>query len=187
VEHPGFDALMQSVYSGDERAVRSLVEEYGDLLARTVRRTLPDQLRAHADSADFIQETWLAFVRDLPKRRQFDSPAHLAQFLATVAKRRVIDGIRKAIGTTGDHPIPVSAPEESSCLEPFLSHDTPSQSVMRREFREIIIKELRPAHQVVARHILEGRSPDEVASTLGISTRTVMRVRDRLLVRLRTV
>jgi RNA polymerase sigma factor (sigma-70 family) len=182
-----FQALMARVYSGDEEAGRELFEDYGSLLLRVVRRHLSPALRKQVDSTDFIQETWLGFLRDLPKERNFESPAHLATFLATMARNKVVDAVRRGLileRNNVNREVPL---QENSTLQDQrrANLSTPSQSCIRRELLEKALDGLLPAHRFIGRRILDGRTPRVIAEELGLSVRTVERVRDRILERLK--
>jgi RNA polymerase sigma factor (sigma-70 family) len=181
-----FDELMKSAYGGDASAVRALHDEYREPLLLAIRKALPEQLRTHLDSGDFLQETWLQFLRDLSNRRHFESPEHLGKFLAVVAKRRIVDSIRKTLGVDGSRGKNVPLGDPEYVPDALISLETPSQSAIRREYQENLIQSLLPAHQVVARYIFEGLGAEDVAILLGISSRTVHRVRERLIEMLQT-
>lgn len=178
-----FRSLMDAVYRGDQEAARILFEEYGDLLLRVVRRHLNPLLRAQADSTDFIQETWLAFLKDVPKERTFDSPAQLASFLAVMARNKVVDAVRRGLILERNNiNREVSLQAHSLIRESLPSpQSTPSQACVRRELEHHLLQGLRPAHQCIARKLLDGRTPQVIAEELQVSVRTVERVRDRIL------
>lgn len=99
-------ALEDHFASGDDAALRLAYERYGRLVYGICRRTRPDA------AADLTQETFVAAWRG---RHRFD-PARgsLGAWLATIARNKVVDDLRRAqrrpIGpTAAQHPDEVLA------------------------------------------------------------------------------
>jgi RNA polymerase sigma-70 factor (ECF subfamily) len=84
------ESVLQRVARGDSAAVEECIEVHGGLVARIARRLAP----GGADVDDAIQEIFIALWRVAPR---FD-PARGSEpaFIATLARRRMIDRLRKA-------------------------------------------------------------------------------------------
>lgn len=77
---------LERISNGDERAVRELLDEYGDLVWRLAHRYLD---RADVDIDDSIQDV---FVEIWLSAKKYDSSkGSEAAFVATIAHRRLID------------------------------------------------------------------------------------------------
>ena len=182
-----FQKLLARMRRGDEAAARTLYEEYGTLLSRVVRRHLNSALRPHFDSIDFVQETWLEFLKDLPKERPFETPSKLAQYLANIARNKVIDSLRHALmrGIEDDSP-EISLDSKVAILDNLPGrHSTPSHAAMGKELFEFLVSDLRPVHSKIGRMLLESVNVEQIMESLGIGRRMVERVRVRLIEKLR--
>ncbi len=84
-----FRSLMRRVRDGSEEAAWELVQEYGELIRRAVRRALGEKLRPKFDSLDFVQIVWKSFFRARDRLDGFDRPQDLAAFLIGVARNKV--------------------------------------------------------------------------------------------------
>jgi RNA polymerase sigma factor (sigma-70 family) len=181
-----FQSLLQGVYRGDQGAATALYREYGTMILRVVRRHLHASARTRADSEDFVQEVWLAFVKDAPRERSFGTPAELAAFLAQIARNKVIDAVRRCLvlqyaNVAREQAIEAS-PKLSGRLAGCLS--TPSERAMRNELQERILSELLPAQRRIGSLIFAGKPLPLIAEETETSLRTVERVRKRILDRL---
>ena len=63
IDKHDFPSLMQQISMGSEDAAWELVERYGELIRRAVRRVLNKKLRSKFDSLDFVQLVWSSFFR----------------------------------------------------------------------------------------------------------------------------
>ena len=180
-----FQKLLARMRHGDQDAARALYEEYGALLSRVVRRHLNSALRSHFDSIDFVQETWLEFLKDMPATRTFETPSKLAKYLTTIARNKVIASLRRGLmrGFAGEADISLDSDE---VIRDNLrgTHSTPSQAAMGKELFEFLTKDLRPVHQEIGRMLLRGLSVEEIVEVLGVGQRMVERVRVRLIEKL---
>lgn len=181
-----FQQMLASVYRGDEAAAKALFGDFSPHLLRVIRHHLNLSVRTSADSEDFMQDVWLAFLKDLPKNRNFDTPEQLAAFLGQVARNKVIDTIRRCFTSQKanvnrevrlDH---FAAPDEMLAD----LHSTPSEKAIRNEVQENILKSLLPAHRHIGEMIFAGVPLAEIATATGLSLKTIERVRDRILVKL---
>jgi RNA polymerase sigma factor (sigma-70 family) len=142
--------------------------------------------RTRADSEDFVQEVWLAFVKDLPNERSFKTPAELAGFLAAIARNKVIDALRRCVVLQHANVACEQRIEADSELKDGLAGhgSTPSETAMRKEMQEHILESFLPAHRRIGGMILDGQELANIAETTGLSIRTIERIRSRILEKL---
>lgn len=178
-----FQELMVRVRAGDAQATRELFNEYGDLLVKVVRKYLHSALRSQVDSADFVQEVWLSFLQNPTAKPNFETPQHFGAFLATIARNKVIDGVRRGLMSAGYNVnCEVNLPTNPVPGNVAPAHcETPSKSAIRREIKDVLLQGLGPAYQKVGQRILSGIDPSVIAEEYGLSQRTVERIRKRIL------
>ncbi|MBM23587.1 MAG: RNA polymerase subunit sigma-24 [Gammaproteobacteria bacterium] len=81
--------LLAEVASGDPKAFEELTKKYGNLIWSIARRYLSNQ----AEAEDAVQEIFLALWKSAGR---FDAnKGSEITFIATIARRRLIDGLRK--------------------------------------------------------------------------------------------
>ena len=81
--------LLAEVATGDSKAFEELTKKYGNLIWSIARRYLSNQ----AEAEDAVQEIFLALWQSA---NRFDAnKGSEITFIATIARRRLIDGLRK--------------------------------------------------------------------------------------------
>ena len=81
--------LLSEVATGDSKAFEELTKKYGNLIWSIARRYLSNQ----AEAEDAVQEIFLALWQSASR---FDAnKGSEITFIATIARRRLIDGLRK--------------------------------------------------------------------------------------------
>jgi len=81
--------LLAEVATGDSKAFEKLTKKYGNLIWSIARRYLSNQ----AEAEDAVQEIFLALWQSASR---FDAnKGSEITFIATIARRRLIDGLRK--------------------------------------------------------------------------------------------
>ena len=81
--------LLAEVAAGDSKAFQELTKKYGNLIWSIARRYLSNQ----AEAEDVVQEIFLALWQSASR---FDAnKGSEITFIATIARRRLIDGLRK--------------------------------------------------------------------------------------------
>ena len=81
--------LLTEVATGDSKAFEELTKKYGNLIWSIARRYLSNQ----AEAEDAVQEIFLALWQSASR---FDAnKGSEITFIATIARRRLIDGLRK--------------------------------------------------------------------------------------------
>ena len=183
----GFQELFARVRAGEPEATQVLFENYGDLLLKVVRRHLNPVLRSQVDSADFVQEAWLAMLQDTTIKANFETPHQFGAFLATVARNKVVDVVRRGLMSAGynvNREVRLST-DSSDSNTATLHRETPSKSVVRRELKNVLLQDLKPAFRRIGMRIFDGIEVSTIAEELGVSQRTVERVRKQIVEHLR--
>ncbi|HVN41871.1 MAG TPA: sigma-70 family RNA polymerase sigma factor [Steroidobacteraceae bacterium] len=171
------ESVLERVARGDERAVRECINEFGGLVWAIARR----MTRSRADAEDAVQEIFIDVWRSAAR---FDATQGSEKvFITTIARRRLIDRIRRAR----------SAPqlEGEEALE-GLQFSSPGDGGEIRSDAEraaAVVARLRPEQRKVLRMgLLEGLTHSEIAGATGMPLGTVktqmrrglMQVRDWL-------
>ncbi len=170
------DDVLPRVARGDAQAVSECLDRYGDLVWTLARRALSDRDAAE----DAVQEI---FVQLWEKASVFDPErGSEAAFVATIARRRLIDRVRR-LRTRPDS-------QELGELEP--AHDDAGLESVdvcdeARRAREAL-DELKPDHRkIVMLSVVQGLSHGEIAERLGVPLGTVKSVLRRAFERVRTL
>ena len=178
-----FRALIAQVRSGSPDAAWELVNRYGGDVQRFVRRSLHRQLRAKFDSLDFVQIVWSSFFRDPEQLSEMQRPEQLIAFLATLAKFKVIDEVRRRMQT---RKYDVRREQEfHDDSKPIHSYDVPTIStpsavaIARERWQQLMAGENERVRSIVSLR-LTGASFVEIAEQLQIDERTARRAIDRL-------
>src|SRR6201995_483920 len=114
-------SVLQRIASGDTAAVRECLETYGPLVWSIARR----MSRTPSDAEDATQEIFLDIWRSAP--RYDASQGSDKVFIATIARRRLIDRLRK---TNAEPPM---APVESLETVAWADPGTASEISMEAE------------------------------------------------------
>ncbi|MEP6883632.1 MAG: sigma-70 family RNA polymerase sigma factor [Gammaproteobacteria bacterium] len=167
-------SVLQRIASGDTAAVRECVEQYGALVWSLARRLS----RTTSDAEDATQEIFLDIWRSAAR---FDpSQGSDKVFIAMIARRRLIDRLRK---TSAEPPMDsVEALESVAWADP----GTTSEFCMEAEQATRALAELRPEQrQVLELGLIHGLTQSEIASRLSMPLGTVKSFMRRGLIRVR--
>ena len=150
------------------------IAEYGALVWSLARRLT----RSPSDAEDATQEIFLDIWRSAGR---FDaSQGSDKVFIATIARRRLIDRLRK---TTNEPPMdPVEVLETTAWADPGSASETSQDA----ELAARALQELRPEQrEVLELGLLHGLSQSEIAERLGMPLGTVKSFMRRGLIRVR--
>jgi RNA polymerase sigma-70 factor (ECF subfamily) len=167
-------SVLQRIAHGEPSAVRECMDEYGALVWSLARRLS----RTPADAEDATQEIFVDIWRSASR---FD-PAQGSDkvFIAMIARRRLIDRLRKK---SAEPPMdPPEALESLAWADPGL---TSEQSIEAEQCARAL-KTLRPEQrEVLELGLLKGLSQTEIAAKLGMPLGSVKSFMRRGLMRLR--
>jgi RNA polymerase sigma-70 factor (ECF subfamily) len=166
--------MLQRIASGDSAAVRECIDRYGALVWSIARRLS----RTSSDAEDATQEIFLDIWRSASR---FDaSQGSDKVFIAMIARRRLIDRLRKS---SAEPPMdPMEALDMMASTDSFNS----SETSMEAEQATRALAELRPEQrQVLELGLLHGLSQSEIATRLQMPLGTVKSFMRRGLIKVR--
>jgi len=179
---------------GRPEAWARLVHLYGPLIYRWVRRS---GLQS-SDAADVTQDVLLSVSNDLPRFDPNRVGAKFRAWLWTITRRRIVDWRR---GQPTELAMGSSVLASAVATDASADHDSrygelsdipptdarvDTQTLLRRAVAIYRDRFDSKSWQAFWATVVEGRQPDEVAQTLGISRWNVYKSRARILQRLRT-
>jgi RNA polymerase sigma factor (sigma-70 family) len=182
-DRPDFQTLLKGIRAGSQDAARQMLAIYGKHVLRIIRRRLHKRLRAKFDSGDFAQSVWASFFTAPPSEGHFQRPEDLANFLAAVARNKVVDAVRQRMqgikyNVTQEKSLEGSAAAEAADLVDGLP--SPSQAAMAKENWTKLQAGLGHTGRCILEMRSQGRTHQEIAATLGVSVKTVQRFLRRL-------
>lgn len=169
-------AILKRIAAGDKSAVQDCLNAYGGLVWSLARRMSPNT----DDAEDAVQEI---FIDVWKNAERFDeAQASETTFVAMIARRRLIDRLRK----TNRQPSADSL--EDVLVEP--ADSSAQQMQMSVEAREAAraMKDLRPEQrQVLNLSIFQGLSHQEISDLTGMPIGTVKTHARRGLMQIREI
>jgi RNA polymerase sigma-70 factor, ECF subfamily len=167
-------SVLQRIASGDSAAVRECMDQYGALVWSLARRLS----RTASDAEDATQEIFLDIWRSAGRYDAAQGSDKM--FIAMIARRRLIDRLRKK---SAEPPMdPVDVLDSVAWSEP----GSRSETSLEAEQAMRALKELRPEQrQVLELGLLHGLSQSEIATRLGMPLGTVKSFMRRGLIRVR--
>lgn len=170
-------AILHRIASGDKSAVQECLKLYGGLVWSLARRMSPNT----DDAEDAVQEIFIDIWKTAGR---FDeTQASETTFVAMIARRRLIDRLRKSNRQLNTNSL------EDVLVEP--SNNSSAQqmqtSVEAREATEAM-KDLRPEQQQVLKlSIFQGLSHQEISDLTGMPIGTVKTHARRGLIQIREI
>jgi RNA polymerase sigma-70 factor (ECF subfamily) len=171
---PGEDDLLPRIAAGDPDAVRACASRYGGLVWNLARRFCPTT----ADAEDAVQEIMIALWQNAGR---FDpSASSEPTFVTMIARRRLIDRLRRASRRPSTEPIDAtSEPVSSGGLDRVETDD-------EAERARTALRQLPPDQQrVLSMAIDQGLSYSQIADKLNAPLGTIKTHARRGLIRLR--
>jgi RNA polymerase sigma-70 factor (ECF subfamily) len=167
------DSVLARVAQGDPLAKRECIDQFGGLIWSIARRLT----RTHADAEDAVREIFTDLWR---RAGRFDSAQGSEKvFVATIARRRLIDRMRRAARQEREESIDIHS----------LSWAGPGNGVAAcAEARAAghAVMQLRPDLQrVLELGVLQGLSHSEIADVLQLPVGTVKTMMHRGLIQVR--
>ena len=153
--------LLPRIAAGDESAVRECVARYGALVLAVAKRWSPDATEAEDATQDVFFDLWRFASRFDPARSSERG------FVAMIARRRLIDRHRQRTRrvTTESLPegfdLPVDEPD---------SGDRVSDALSAQEVLALLSPQQR---RFIERHLLDGKTHDEIARESNVPLGTV--------------
>ena len=159
----GDRSILQRISSGDKAAVKECLDTYGSLIWSLARRFL----RNEADAEDAVQDIFIAIWSSA---NQYDSSiASEVTFISTIARRRLIDRIRKS----GRRPPTESLDNDDYSQAHVAVASQLEQSVEIDQVAEVL-GSMRPENrEILSMSLYEGYSHSEIASHMELPLGTV--------------
>ncbi|HEY2865901.1 MAG TPA: sigma-70 family RNA polymerase sigma factor [Pyrinomonadaceae bacterium] len=156
------EAILNRIAQGDRDAATDCLDKYGGLVWSIARKLLRDQ----ADAEDAVQEIFIDVWKNAA--RYDERQASETTFIAMIARRRVIDRIRRSNRR-------ISADSfEDVIAEPESRGDRKMQMSVEAEQAAEALRQLKPEQQQVLQlSIVQGLSHQEIAEATGIPLGTV--------------
>jgi RNA polymerase sigma-70 factor (ECF subfamily) len=153
---------MNRIAGGDQDAFEECIERYGNLVWSLARRFTPKT----EDAEDAVQEIMTAIWQNA---RRYDSKkAAEATFISTIARRRLIDRLRKVYR----RPAIVSIDETAEIPKEGFADRVLDRIEAERAFRAM--RALRPDQRnLIMMNIYDGLSHGEIGESLGLPLGTV--------------
>lgn len=168
------DTLLQRIAAGDPQAVEECLQQYSGLVWSLARRFAP----RYADAQDAVQEIFLDVWRSASR---FDpQAASETTFIATIAKRRLIDRHRRRTRDIGGIPLDEATLPASAELPDRVERDDEAARV-RLSLRRLSTDE----RHVLELAYIEGLSQRQIAEATHLPLGTVKTHARRGLMRLR--
>lgn len=168
------EAILNRIASGDKTAVETCLSKYGGLVWSLARRMCPN------DAEDAVQEIFIDIWKNAAR---FDAAqASETTFVAMIARRRLIDRIRKVTRQ------PNIDSFEDILVEPSERSDRKIQIGVEARQAAEALKELRPEQrQILHLSIVQGFSHQEIADALAMPLGTVKTHARRGILRVREI
>ncbi len=156
------ESVLERVARGDQSAMTECVESYTGLVRSIARR----MLRSSADADDAVQDIFIEIWRSADR---FDpSRGSVKAFIATIARRRSIDRVRKDMR----HP-PVGMEEELDDVR-WAEPGTAGETRADAEYAASVVARLRPSRRrVLSMGLLQGMTHSEISDATGMPLGTV--------------
>lgn len=190
-----FEQLVRELRSGSTEAANRLVERYSSNILRAVRRELPQAIRSKLDSVDVFQSVWLSILVKRNNLADFDTPQRLVAYLTQTAKLKVLEKYRRYTRTQAydvkrekrlSEPVETrrAAQENSPAVKHVLAdhrHAVPVAALEAREAWETLLAACSERERKILTLRLEGKTYEAIASQLELSTRTIKRAMQHIL------
>ena len=171
-------SILERIAAGDKAAVKECLDTYSGLVWSQARRFLRNQ----ADAEDAVQDIFIVIWRAAGKYDR--AIASESTFIATIARRRLIDQLRK----TSRRPATESLDSEESAQAQPLVNSRLEESAEIENIRRAL-ESIQPEYrEILTMSHYEGYSHSEIASRLEVPLGTVksrvrrglMQVREQL-------
>ncbi len=155
-------SLLEQVAQGDQSAVGKVLDQYGDLVWSLARRFLGNSPEAEDAVQDIFIAVWSSAERYKPEL------ASEVTFIATIARRRLIDRLRKNSRTPDSETYDESIATQNPDPVNRITENVEVQNVVR------VLNDMPEQHrEILSLSIYEGYSHSEIADRLAIPLGTV--------------
>jgi RNA polymerase sigma-70 factor, ECF subfamily len=168
------DSLLKRVAHGDSGAVKEVMDQFGGLVWSLARKSCYNPADAEDATQEIFLDIWKSAARYDPEK------GSETLFVATIARRRLIDRIRRQ--GRQPHMEDIDAPGFELAASTAAEGETFSEAALARK----AVAELKPAQQrVLELGLMQGLSHSEIADVTGMPLGTVKTQMRRGLIRVR--
>ena len=178
-----FPALLQQVRDNRPEATRALHDLFTPSLLRFACARLDRRVRPKLDPADIVQELWVYFFARILLKQSFDGPEHLQTFLTGLARNKLREQHRHFLKRRRR-----DVQREESLEDAVRGQDrafatwlTPDELLIWREEWHRLVDAQQPTLRLALLLLGEGRTEQEVATAIGVSQRTIQRLKQLVL------
>ncbi|MFG0259803.1 MAG: RNA polymerase sigma factor [Phycisphaerales bacterium JB041] len=156
------EPLLDRVAAGGEQSAEALLDRYGGLVWSLARRFCRDR----AEAEDAVQEIMVEVWKSVRQGRYDASKGSETTFVATIARRRLIDRLRRRRLKTSELAMDVASPKPQQTDSGELTEESRAASE--------VLERLSEAQQTAIRMaVLHGLTHEEVAQATGMPLGTV--------------
>lgn len=178
--------LMQRVRSGDPHAAQVVFDRYARELVRVADRHLGRKLAGRIDGEDVVQSVFRTFFRrSADGEFDIDATDQLWRLLLTITLRKV--RTKGRFHTAEMRDAGAEAGGASGLFEVATRDPGPEDAAILVDQIEAVLRGLPALYAQLLDLRLQGRTPTEIATRLGVSRQTVHRVINLLQQRLTAV
>jgi len=152
--------LLKRIAAGEQQAVEDCINKYGNLIWALAKRYSQN----HEDAEDAVQEVFTEIWKNAS--RYDETKAVESTFITTIARRRLIDRLRKVY----------RRPQTCSIENTFITNSCEPTVFQQMQAKEIIkaMRILRPEQrELMFLNIYDGMSHGEIAARTGVPLGTV--------------
>jgi RNA polymerase sigma-70 factor (ECF subfamily) len=169
------NGLVIGLRNGDQEAFKQIYTLHSRALYYFARRLLRDKEEAE----DIVVSI---FIKLLNKKNDFEKLADVKSFLYTATRNACFDHLRKVK--------PINLNEDSEELEIMADEHSLENELIKAKVLQVIYAEVEslPAQckEVFKALFIDGKSTNQIAQEMGLSTQTVLNHKSRALTKLRT-
>jgi RNA polymerase sigma-70 factor (ECF subfamily) len=174
--------LIRLLSEGNDEAAARVFQTYEPYLRMVVRQRLTPKLRTKFDSVDIVQSVWVDVIDHLRTgAKQFDSPAHLKNFLVRATLNRFIDRLR-----SNRRAVEIERSMRSDAVGSVPETRMPAPSAIEEaeDLWKRMLELCPPAHRELLRLKRQGLPASEIGARTGLNPGSVRRIISQLANRL---
>jgi RNA polymerase sigma-70 factor (ECF subfamily) len=184
-----FADVMARLRAGDEAAAREVFQRFVRRLVRLARERFGQALRRRVDPEDAVQSAYKSFfLRYGAGKLEVQDWGSLWSLLTVITLRKCVDRVDYHRAQRRDIRRETRAHAETTGSEPWWEavsrEPTPEEAAVLAETVEHILRGLEENERPMLEMSLQGYTSEEIGKRLGVSERTVRRVRERVRKRL---
>jgi RNA polymerase sigma-70 factor (ECF subfamily) len=184
-----FTDLMARLRAGDQAAARQVFQRFVHKLVRLARERMGQALRRRVDPEEVVQSAYKSFfLRYGAGKLDVQDWSSLWSLLTVITLRKCVDRVDYHHAQRRDVRREARANAEAASSEPWWEavsrEPTPVEAAVLAETLEQLLRDMEERERPMLEMSLQGYTSAEIGERLGVSERTVRRVRERVRKRL---